>query len=48
MDIYAKSGNHVLLFHGKIKLIGSVTNRKRFDLKGQVVCFKIKNTSIFH
>jgi hypothetical protein len=40
MDIYAKSGNHVLLFQGKIKLIGSLTNGKRFDLKGQVVCFK--------
>lgn len=40
MDIYAKSGNHVLLFQGKIKVIGSVTNGSRLDLQGNVVCFQ--------
>ena len=38
MVIYAKSGNHVLLFNGKIKVIGSVMGCNRFNLQGQVVC----------
>lgn len=40
MVIYAKSGNHGLLFNGKIKVIGSIIDGKRFDLKGQIVCYQ--------
>ncbi len=39
MEIYARSGNHALLFEGKIKVIGSVAEGNRFDLQGTVVCF---------
>ena len=40
MEIYARSGNHTLLFEGKIKVIGSVAEGNRLDLQGNVVCFQ--------
>ena len=40
MDIYARSGNHTLLFEGKIKLIGSCVEGNRLDLQGTVICFQ--------
>lgn len=40
MVINAKSGIHILLFEGKIKVIGSVAEGNRLDLQGNVVCFQ--------
>lgn len=40
MNIYAISGNHVLLYEGEIKLIGSITETKRFDKKREFLNVK--------
>ncbi len=37
MNIYAKSGIHVLLFEGKIKMIGSITEHRKLDKQGKLM-----------
>lgn len=40
MDIYAKSEIHVLLFEGKIKVIGAITEGIKFDNQGKLITIK--------
>lgn len=40
MNIYAKSGNHALLYEGEIELIGSITEIKRFDKTSEFINVK--------